>query len=30
MQMLPRSREPFAPQSTMRDCTVRFWPAALQ
>jgi hypothetical protein len=30
MQMLPRSREPFVPQSTMRNCTVRFWPAALR
>jgi hypothetical protein len=30
MQMLPRSREPFVPQSSMRNCTVRFWPAALQ
>jgi hypothetical protein len=30
MQMLPRSREPFVPQSTIRKCTARFWPAALQ
>lgn len=31
MQMLPRSREPFDPPgSGVRDCTVRFWPAALK